>query len=215
MITRRTIAIGSGAVIGGGLFVALYQAIAHARAISRGVGSAPDFLDGAGGTFKVHATGYWPSTAREDERKMEGKNKDRIGAPLHTLEDFIAGRSDHVSLSGDLDIFPYGQLLLIHGWPGVPNLRGRVTDTGGHFFNVGGLVKRGKASKVIRVFSEEPLDFDVESSKTFVPKKGITATIVPGDHWASRTKKTVQTVQTDKIQRDGLIGIDAMVARAA
>jgi hypothetical protein len=197
---------GAVAAAGAALGLAWWRSSAHTRAIVQGVGAAPAFTGGAGGVFRVRPTGYWPFTAREDEKKMEGGVHDRIGAPLYTVEDFLAGKSDHVSLSGDLDIFPYGQKLIIEGWPGAPNLVGRVTDTGGNFFNVGGLVKKGKASKVYRVLGEEPLDFCVFSSKTFVPKKGVTARIVPGDHWASRTKATVKDVDKSKFQGQAVVG---------
>ena len=199
MSRRRFILAAAGALGGGGAFLALSQFFGHSERLKRAIGD--------GSPFKVHATGYWPSTARSDERKMEGKNEDRIGAPLHTLEEYLDGKSDHVSISGDLDIFPYGQKLVVEGWPGVPGLVGRVVDTGSHFFNVGGLVKKGKGSKVYRVIGEEPLDFDVYSSKTFVPKKGITARPVVGDHWASRTKKTVKEIHTEK-----LVGLDLLGA---
>ena len=85
-------------------------------------------------TFPVRCTGYWPFTARPDEQRMEGGTKDRKGYPLHTLEDFQAGRSDFVSVSGDYTIFPYGQRLEIAEWPGVIF---RVVDTGGHFYGPG------------------------------------------------------------------------------
>lgn len=154
-----------------------------------------------GGTFKVHATGYWPETARADERKMEGKNVDRIGEPLHTVEDYQAGRSDHASVSGDPDIFPYGQKIVVDWFDGT--IVGRVTDTGSHFHGL---------KKVYRVVGEEPLDFDVHSSSTPVPKHGVVARIVPGDHWASKTKRSVAEVATEKIKDQVVIGT---VPRAA
>lgn len=124
-----------------------------------------------GGAFKVHATGYWPSTAKASELKMEGGMNDRKGKPLHTVEDFLAGKSDHVSVSGDPEIFPYGQKILVNWFD--KNIVGRVTDTGSHFTG---------AKKLYRVMGEEPLDFDVLSSSTPVPKKDVVATIVKGDH---------------------------------
>jgi hypothetical protein len=139
-----------------------------------------------GGTFEVHATGYWPFSARPDERSMEGGVEGaaawggkRVVDPttgkrvqLHTVEDFFAGKSDHASLSGDPSIFPFGQKLLFD-WFGK-QLVGRVTDTGGHFAGAG---------KVYRVVGQEPLDFCVASSKSPVPRSPLTATIVAGDHW--------------------------------
>jgi len=102
---------------------------------------------------------------------MEGAPVDRKGAPLHTVEDFLAGRADHVSVSGDYEIFPYGQKILIP-W-GDKTIIGRVTDTGGHFHGAG---------KVYRVVGREPLDVCVESSKTVIPDRDATVTIVPGDN---------------------------------
>ena len=210
--------LAGGALLAGSA-LAWWQIWSTVDAIKKGVGYAPAFEGGTGGSFKVHATGYWPATARSDEKSMEGKNEDRIGAPLHTIEDFIAGRSDHVSISGDIDVFPYGQKLLIEGWPDAPNLVGRVTDTGSHFYDAGGLVKKGKASKVYRVIGEEPLDFCVVSSKTFVPKHNVVAQIVVGDHWISRTKRTIKELNTSNIRDQnvvtGLYGIDVFTARRA
>ncbi len=139
-----------------------------------------------GGTFKVHATGYWPETASASEQKMEGGKEGaaawrgrRVVDPgtgkralLHTVEDYQAGKSDHVSVSGDPDVFPFGQKIIVDWFDG--QIVGRVTDTGGHFHGL---------KKVYRVVGEEPLDFDVHSSSTPVPKKDVVARIVPGDHW--------------------------------
>ncbi len=150
----------------------------------------------SGGTFKVHATGYWPSTARPDERKMEGENVDRIGSPLSTVEDFLAGRSDHVSVSGDDAIFPYGQKIIVD-WFGK-EIVGRVTDTGSHF--------RG-LKKVYRIAGEEPLDFCVASSSTPVPKGAVAAQIVQGDTWASKTKKTVAEVDKGRFRGQVVTGL--------
>lgn len=190
------------ALLGGGAAAtavgAWWSAFSTVSAIKKGVGSAPAYDDGAGGTFKVHPTGYWPYTAREDEKKMEGKPVDRKGAKLYTLEDFLSGKSDHVSGAGDYEIFPYGQKLIVDGWPDVPNLVIRVTDTGGHFHG---------SKKIYRVMGEEPIDFCVYTRKTFVPKKGITARIVPGDHWA---KKGLKDVDKSKI-RDQVVGAEICV----
>lgn len=131
-----------------------------------------------GGTFKIHATGYWPFSARPDERKMEGAPVDRKGRPLHTVEDFLAGKSDHASVSGDDAIFPYGQKILVQWFD--TDLPCRVTDTGGHFRGLG---------KVYRVGGEEPCDFCVASSKTPIPKSPLVATIVVGDHWDKAGKE--------------------------
>ena len=141
-------------------------------------------------TFPVRCTGYWPFTARDDERQMEGGTKDRKGYPLHTLEDYQAGRSDFVSVSGDYTIFPYGQRIEIAEWPGVIF---RIVDTGSHFHGPG---------KVYRVPGREPFDICVASSKTVIQADTV-ATIVDGDHWDRQTA----VVAVDRIggpQPDGV-----------
>ena len=105
-------------------------------------------------TFRVRLTGYWPFAARPDEQRMEGGVVDRKGHPLHTLEDYQAGRADFVSVSGDYTIFPYGQRIVLAEWPDVIF---RVVDTGSHFHGPG---------KVYREPGREPLDICVASSKT-------------------------------------------------
>ena len=82
-------------------------------------------------TVAIHATGYWPFVGNltATERKMEGGTKDRKSQPLHTLEDFQAGKAPFVSVAGDYTLWPYGQRVAISAWPGVVF---RVVDTGGH-----------------------------------------------------------------------------------
>lgn len=142
----------------------------------------------SGGKFAVRATGYWPFSATESEKKMEGGvegaaawNGKRVVDPqtgkriqLHTLEDHLSffNPYPYVSVSADPTIFPFGQKLLVNWFD--KTIVARVVDTGGHF--------RG-AGKVYRVLGQEPLDFCVATSKTPVPKKGVFATIVSGDNW--------------------------------
>lgn len=125
-------------------------------------------------TFDARVTGYWPFQAglSAAERKMEGAPVDRKGAPLHTIEDFLAGKSDHVSVSGDYTVFPYGQKILIP-W-GNTTLTGRVTDTGSHFHGI---------LKVFRIPGREPLDLCVASSQTPILNRTPTVSIVPGDNF--------------------------------
>lgn len=120
--------------------------------------------------FPIRCTGYWPFSARPEERRMEGGPVDRKGHPLHTLEDYRAGKADFVSVSGDYTIFPYGQRLTITEWPDVIF---RVVDTGSHFHGAG---------KVYRESGSEPFDICVASSKSPVDANTY-AVIVPGDHW--------------------------------
>lgn len=85
-------------------------------------------------TGQVHrsrGTGYYPHNSR-----MEGGYKDMRGKPLHTLQDYLAGRAPYVSVAMDNRAgFPYGQRVRIqeleqkYGRP----IEFRVVDTGGAF----------------------------------------------------------------------------------
>ncbi len=101
---------------------------------------------------------------------MEGKPVDRKGQPLHTVEDYLAGKSDFVSLAGDYEAWPYGQKLLIP-W-GDKTLTGRVVDTGGHFHGIG---------KVYRDAGYEPIDVCVYSRNNAPPQTKVVVEIVEGD----------------------------------
>jgi hypothetical protein len=125
------------------------------------------------GLVKLRLTGYWPYSAREDERQMEGGVTDRKGKPLYTLEQHKAdpARYPYVSLAGDYALWPYGQRVVI---PELgENLVFRVVDTGGHFHG---------ASKLYRMVGAEPVDVCVNSSKTKLPTS-VTARIIPGDNF--------------------------------
>jgi hypothetical protein len=136
--------------------------------VAEGIDNA---VSGTGSNIvKLRLTGYWPFSAREDEKKMEGGIHDRKGNPLHTVEDFLSGKAPFVSLSGDDAVWPYGQLIKIP-WVGGKIITGRVVDTGSHF--------RG-AGKIYRVAGAEPIDVCVASSKSEVPKL-VDAQIVAGD----------------------------------
>jgi hypothetical protein len=153
------------------IFMARKSATATKDAVS---GVSPAAAPGMLNAVTLHLTGYWPFQAglSATERKMEGAPVDRKGKPLHTVEDFLAGKSDHVSLSGDPDIFPYGQKISIP-WGDTTTITGRVTDTGGHFHGLG---------KVFRVAGAEPIDVCVLSSATVIPKKTVVASVIVGDH---------------------------------
>jgi len=162
-------ASGAAALIGG--VVAIFMG----RKTTEALKNAVDAPSGSTTTVPVRVTGYWPFTARPDEVKMEGGVKDRKGNPLHTLEDFQAGKAPFVSVSGDYTIFPYGQRISLAEWPGVVF---RIVDTGSHFHG---------AKKVYRIAGREPLDVCVESSSTkVVPQTD--ATIYAGDHFEKGTK---------------------------
>jgi 3D (Asp-Asp-Asp) domain-containing protein len=84
----------------------------------------------AGRAYPARGTGYFP-----DRSAMEGGFVDRKGKPLHTLQDFLAGRASYVSVAMDSTAFPYGTKLRIpeleakYGRP----IELRVVDTGGAF----------------------------------------------------------------------------------
>ena len=102
-----------------------------------GAGPAPspaprpvDDFTPSGKTFVARGTGYFP-----DSSAIEGGFNDRIGKPLHTLQDFLAGRAPYVSVAMDSTAFPYGTRLRI---PELEQKYGRqidfrVVDTGGAF----------------------------------------------------------------------------------
>jgi len=132
---------------------------------------------GSGVTVPVRITGYWPFTAKTGERKMEGGVNDRLGYPLHTLEEFQSGKAPYVAVSGDDAIWPYGQRISLSNWPGVTF---RIVDTGDHFSSY--------KDKVFRAAGHEPLDVCVDSSSTHVVAFQ-DATIYPGDDYKSKDKR--------------------------
>ncbi|CAN0175841.1 unnamed protein product, partial [Phaeothamnion confervicola] len=83
------------------------------------------------GSYSSTGTGYFPHND-----KMEGGFNDRKGHKLHTLQDFLAGKADYVSVAMDNKAgIPYGSKLQIpqleekYGRP----IEFRVVDTGGAF----------------------------------------------------------------------------------
>jgi len=189
--------VGPLLLIGGGIAttVAIIFAQRKSSATTQSIVEAvngPSVKPGQYPEVNIRATGYWPFTARDDEKKMEGGTKDRKGNPLHTVEDFLAGKADFVSLSGDDAVWPYGQKLLIP-WVGGKTIVGRVVDTGSHF--------RG-AGKIYRVVGYEPIDVCVESSKSEVPKK-ITAQIVPGDSFDKKKDVVVSKLKDQSVSLAG------------
>lgn len=197
----RNLLIPGAVVIGGaalttGLVLGLRKKNAVVKQIEEGVGERkPDAGGGAPSPapLNVRMTTYWPFTAREDEKKMEGGHNDRKGKRLHTLEEHLADPKAHpyVAVSGDDAIWPYGQRLEIEGYPGVVF---RVVDTGGAF--------RG-AKKVYRLAGYEPLDICVTSKKTKVPTTSAVK-IVPGDNFA---KGAAVSLPGSKVT--GILGLTA------
>jgi peptidoglycan hydrolase-like protein with peptidoglycan-binding domain len=94
------------------------------------VRATDDFQPARGNQYQARGTGYYPANTR-----MEGGFKDRLGRPLNTLQDYLAGRAPYVSVAMDRNAFPYGTKLRIpeleakYGRP----IEFRVVDTGGAF----------------------------------------------------------------------------------
>ncbi|HYV46627.1 MAG TPA: peptidoglycan-binding protein [Myxococcaceae bacterium] len=130
-----------------------------------GQAQAPSAPAGApqGKGFTAKGTGYFP-----DNSAMEGGFKDRKGAPLHTLQDFLAGKSKYVSVAMDSKAFPYGTKLRIpeleakYGRP----IEFRVVDTGGAF--------RGRGTSRIDICTANrraSLDPTVNGKLTLIPQR--------------------------------------------
>jgi 3D (Asp-Asp-Asp) domain-containing protein len=80
--------------------------------------------------FRTKLTGYYP-----DSSALEGGFKDRLGKPLHTLQQYLNGDASYVSVAMDSSAFAYGTKLRI---PSLEAKYGRriefrVVDTGGAF----------------------------------------------------------------------------------
>lgn len=86
------------------------------------------------GSFVSRGTGYYPAN-----NSMEGGFLDRKGAKLRTLQQFLAGRADYVSVAMDSKAFAYGQRLRIKELEAKygKKIIFRVVDTGGAFRNKG------------------------------------------------------------------------------
>lgn len=86
------------------------------------------------GSFVSRGTGYYPAN-----NSMEGGFLDRKGAKLRTLQQFLAGRADYVSVAMDSKAFAYGQRLRIKELDAKygKSIIFRVVDTGGAFRNKG------------------------------------------------------------------------------
>ncbi|HYV43745.1 MAG TPA: hypothetical protein VFA20_02745 [Myxococcaceae bacterium] len=116
-----------------------------------------------GQQFTAKGTGYFP-----DNSPMEGGFKDRMGKPLHTLQDFLAGKAPYVSVAMDSKAFPYGTKLRIpelekkYGRP----IEFRVVDTGGAF--------KGKGTSRIDICTanqKASLDPTINGKLTLIPQK--------------------------------------------
>src|SRR3954464_6279655 len=128
-----------------------------------GAGGAQPNTTPTGQSFTAKGTGYFP-----DNSPMEGGFKDRQGKPLHTLQDFLAGKAPYVSVAMDSKAFPYGTKLRIpelekkYGRP----IEFRVVDTGGAF--------KGKGTSRIDICTanqKASLDPTVNAKLTLIPQR--------------------------------------------
>lgn len=97
-------------------------------------GPVDGFQPAEGQKFKARGTGYYP-----DSSPLEGGFVDRRDQPLRTLQDFLSGKANYVSVAMDSKAFPYGTKLRI---PELEAKYGkqvefRVVDTGGAFVGKG------------------------------------------------------------------------------
>lgn len=104
-----------------------------------GTGTGGTGGTGTGGSsspqsFSAKGTGYYPSNTG-----VEGGFKDRLGAKLNTLQDFLAGKATYVSVAMDPKAFPYGTKMRIDELDRKfgKTIEFRVVDTGGAFYGKG------------------------------------------------------------------------------
>jgi 3D (Asp-Asp-Asp) domain-containing protein len=85
-------------------------------------------------SFTTKGTGYFP-----DKSALEGGFKDRLGKPLRTLQAFLAGDAEYVSVAMDSKAFKYGTRLRVKELDAKfgRSITFRVVDTGGAFKNKG------------------------------------------------------------------------------
>jgi 3D (Asp-Asp-Asp) domain-containing protein len=114
------------------LFAALAAACSGAPA-DEGTDATGDELSSVR-SFRARGTGYYP-----DSSALEGGFNDRLGKPLRTLQDYLAGRADYVSVAMDTRAFKYGTHLRIRQLEAKYGraIDFRVVDTGGAFVGKG------------------------------------------------------------------------------
>lgn len=113
--------------------------------------------------MRIHVTMYYKPYAGMSgkEKKMEGGPTDAAGKPLRSLEEYLMGDAEYVSLArdylagppgGDNRFTKYGtkvRIPEIEGLMGWGYIEFRLVDTVGHFFGKG---------KVTKVRGAEPID---------------------------------------------------------
>ena len=121
-----------------GNVAAFALAVSAVAVLTAGCGAATDDEDtGASSdeirvssSFTSRGTGYYP-----DSSALEGGFKDRVGKPLHTLQQFLSGSAPYVSVAMDSSAFKYGTRLRIRELESKYGraIVFRVVDTGGAF----------------------------------------------------------------------------------
>src|SRR5947208_1712125 len=89
-------------------FISLAAACGGSTDQGEDVGGTQDELR-VTSSFVSHGTGYYPSSSQ-----LEGGFNDRQGKRLHTLQQYLAGSADYVSIAMDSSAFKYGTRLRIH-----------------------------------------------------------------------------------------------------
>lgn len=94
----------------------------------------PGSVTGYSASYRTMRSGYFP-----DDSEMEGGYTDRKGRPLHTLQQYLNGEADYVSVAMDSALFRYGTRVRI---PEIERAVGRciefrVVDTGDRFEGAG------------------------------------------------------------------------------
>lgn len=128
--------------------------------------------------YPVQLTEYWPASASEQERRMEGGLYDRRGALLYSVQDYDERSAPYVSLAGDDVRWPYGQRVQIDA---LGDRICRVVDTGGNFSS--------RKNKKIRVAGREPIDVCVDHRGT-ISTGGASLVIIEGDSFENKPVRT-------------------------
>lgn len=122
--------------------------------------------------MKIYATMYYKPYPgmTERQKRMEGGATDHKGNPLHSLEEYLSGDADFVSLARDYLAGPPGndarfrkygtkvRIPAIEGLMGWPYIDFRLVDTGGRFYGKGKIL-RARGTEPIDICRSKPLIF--------------------------------------------------------
>ncbi|MDB4938321.1 MAG: hypothetical protein JWP87_5293 [Labilithrix sp.] len=113
-----------------GMILALSLAASGCASVDESDGEEGSSTDALTASFVSHGTGYYPSSSA-----LEGGFVDRKGVRLRTLQQFLAGQAEYVSVAMDSNAFGYGQHLRIKELEAKYGraIDFRVVDTGGAF----------------------------------------------------------------------------------